>query len=786
MSTLLARVARFAFHRAWLVIAVWLVLLVAVIVPVAINGITITSDTSISGTESQDVLDRVADLSDATGGQASIVFTVPAGERVDTEARVAAVLGAVGAVYEVEHVVDARPGLEAQAQEQQRQIAEAIAALPAEMQAAALQQAQTEMAARLQAQVAQLGYGPLMVDGAPLASVLVAATGDIALFQFQFDDQLTSLPAGTTEAVVAAAMNADGVEQLTVLPTNFLNDVLAGLSVGAGEVIGVSVAAIVLVLALGSLIAAGLPLLTALVGVGFGVAGSLAFSVLVPMNSITPVLGLMIGLAVGIDYALFIVNRQRRLILDEGLSAADATVRAAGTAGSAVFFAGLTVIIALTALTAINISLLNLMAIVAAVTVTSAVLVALTLLPALLGLIGERIVSAKARAAHQAKGSGNHPIATAWSGFVTRFRWPVVVGVVAILGVVAIPAAGMSLGMPDGGTANADTAGRQSYDAISEGFGAGFNGPLLIVAETEDATALEDAQVALLTAGLAEVEGIEVVSQIGASEDGDVVILTAIPSTGPSDEATADLVNRLRDPALLAAADNGVVLGVTGQAAVNIDMADKLADVLPIYIVIIVGLSILILLLVFRSILVPVIATAGFVLSILATLGVTTLVFQHGWAKELFGFDTVSPVMPFIPIIATGILYGLAMDYQVFLGSAMREAYRNGETAVGAVRRGFAISSRVVVAAALIMGSVFSGFVFTDEVMIKQIGFALAVGVLIDAFLIRMTLVPALMAILGRGVWWLPTWLDRVLPDLDIEGHRLATKPAPEPVMSLS
>lgn len=786
MSTLLACVARFAFHRAWLVIAVWLVLLAAVIVPVAINEITITSDTSISGTESQDVLDRVADLSDATGGQASIVFTVPAGERVDTEARVAAILGAVGAVYGVEHVVDARPGLEAQAQEQQRQIAEAIAALPAEMQAAALQQAQTEMAAQLQAQVAQLGYGPLMVDGAPLASVLVAATGDIALFQFQFDAQLTSLPAGTTEAVVDAAMNADGVEQITVLPTNSLNDVLAGLSVGAGEVIGVSVAAIVLVLALGSLIAAGLPLLTALVGVGFGVAGSLAFSVLVPMNSITPVLGLMIGLAVGIDYALFIVNRQRRLILDEGLSAADATVRAAGTAGSAVFFAGLTVIIALTALTAINISLLNLMAIVAAVTVTSAVLVALTLLPALLGLIGERIVSAKARAAHQAKGSSTHPIATAWSGFVTRFRWPVVVGVVAILGVVAIPAAGMSLGMPDGGAANADTATRQSYDAISEGFGAGFNGPLLIVAETEDATALEDAQVALLTAGLAEVDGIEVVSQIGASEDGDVVILTAIPSTGPSDEATADLVNRLRDPALPAAADNGVVLGVTGQAAVNIDMAGKLADVLPIYIVIIVGLSILILLLVFRSILVPVIATAGFVLSILATLGVTTLVFQHGWAKELFGFDTVSPVMPFIPIIATGILYGLAMDYQVFLGSAMREAYRNGETAVGAVRRGFAISSRVVVAAALIMGSVFSGFVFTDEVMIKQIGFALAAGILIDAFLIRMTLVPALMAILGRGVWWLPTWLDRVLPDLDIEGHRLAALPAPEPVMSLS
>src|SRR5665648_1303812 len=367
-----------------------------------------TPSAFIAASTTASVVPAGSDVSWSSNGNWNRAMSPVAATR--TEARVAAILGAVGAVYGVEHVVDARPGLEAQAQEQQRQIAEAIAALPAEMQAAALQQAQTEMAAQLQAQVAQLGYGPLMVDGAPLASVLVAATGDIALFQFQFDDQLTSLPAGTTEAVVDAAMNADGVEQITVLPTNSLNDILAGLSVGAGEVIGVSVAAIVLVLALGSLIAAGLPLLTALVGVGFGVAGSLAFSVLVPMNSITPVLGLMIGLAVGIDYALFIVNRQRRLILDEGLSAADATVRAAGTAGSAVFFAGLTVIIALTALTAINISLLNLMAIVAAVTVSSAVLVALTLLPALLGLIGERIVSAKARAAHQAKGSSTHPV----------------------------------------------------------------------------------------------------------------------------------------------------------------------------------------------------------------------------------------------------------------------------------------------------------------------------------------------------------------------------------------
>src|SRR5665648_1030667 len=295
-----------------------------------------TPSAFIAASTTASVVPAGSDVSWSSNGNWNRAMSPVAATR--TEARVAAILGAVGAVYGVEHVVDARPGLEAQAQEQQRQIAEAIAALPAEMQAAALQQAQTEMAAQLQAQVAQLGYGPLMVDGAPLASVLVAATGDIALFQFQFDDQLT------------------------VLPTNSLNDVLAGLSVGAGEVIGVSVAAIVLVLALGSLIAAGLPLLTALVGVGFGVAGSLAFSVLVPMNSITPVLGLMIGLAVGIDYALFIVNRQRRLILDEGLSAADATVRAAGTAGSAVFFAGLTVIIALTALTAINISLLNLMA----------------------------------------------------------------------------------------------------------------------------------------------------------------------------------------------------------------------------------------------------------------------------------------------------------------------------------------------------------------------------------------------------------------------------------------
>ena len=615
----------------------------------------------------------------------------------------------------------------------------------------------------------------MLVDGAPVPGVLVSADGQVALFQFQFTVASTSLTDDDVSSVLEVVERAEQGTGMTVLPSDSLEAL--EIPVGIGEVIGLAVAALVLVLTLGSLTAAGLPLITALVGVGIGVGGAYTLSNVVEMNSATPVLGLMVGLAVGIDYALFVVNRQRRLILDHGLNAHEAAGRAVGTAGSAVFFAGLTVLIALTALTVIGIAVLSTMALVAASTVALAVLIALSLLPALLGLVGERICSDKARARRRAKvQTESHGVADHWVRGVVRFRWPVIAGVAAILVVMAIPAASMNLGIPSGATANQDTAARQSYEAVSQSFGEGFNSPLLVTAEpTRVAGNVTPELTAKLIDEFQDRDDIVLATPVGVNEAGDLAVFSIIPTSGPDDEATSDLVKSLREPDHPIAQDNQVQLGVTGFTAIRIDMSDKIAGVLPFYLGIIIVLSILILTLVFRSLVVPIKATAGFLLSILATFGATTAVFQWGWLSGLFGVDTGGPLMSFMPIIVTGILYGLAMDYEVFLVSSMREAHIHGQAARPSVVHGFDQASRVVVAAAIIMVAVFSGFIFSHDIMIKQIGFALAAGILIDAFIVRLTLVPALMAVFDEGAWWLPRWLDRLLPDLDIEGDKLLT-----------
>lgn len=339
---------------------------------------------------------------------------------------------------------------------------------------------------------------------------------------------------------------------------------------------------------------------------------------------------------------------------------------------------------------------------------------------------------------------------------------------------MAIPAASMHLGIPSGATANQDTAARQSYEAVSQGFGEGFNGPLLVTAEPVGTSGRVTPELTAKLIGEFQDRGdIVLAAPVGVNEAGDLAVFSIIPASGPDDEATSDLVKSLREPGNAIAQRNQVQLGVTGFTAIRIDMSDKIAGVLPLYLGIIIILSILILMLVFRSVVVPIKATAGFLLSILATFGATTAVFQWGWLSGLFGFDTGGPLMSFMPIIVTGILYGLAMDYEVFLVSSMREAHIHGQAARQSVVHGFDQASRVVVAAAIIMVAVFSGFIFSHDIMIKQIGFALAAGILIDAFLVRLTLVPALMAAFDERAWWLPRWLDHLLPDLDIEGDKL-------------
>ncbi|WP_052770097.1 MMPL family transporter, partial [Paenibacillus sp. IHB B 3415] len=619
-------------------------------------------------------------------------------------------------------------------------------------------------------------YGPLMVDGAPVPGVMLSADGNIALFQFQFTVQQTSLPSDVPDNIIDTVTEVEQAGSgITAIPSDSLKSIPA---IGSTEAVGVVVAAVVLFMTLGSVVAAGLPLITALLGVGISVGGAFALGSLIQMNDITPVLAVMIGLAVGIDYSLFIVNRQRRLILDEKLSAGESASRALGTAGSAVFFAGLTVIIALCGMLVIGIGFLSTMALVAAASVLINVLLALTLLPALLGLVGEKIVTAKARTKNTAAAKkAQHSFSHRWANATVKYRWVIIILVVLVLGTAAIPVTKMELGIPSGASANLDTPARQSYDVISKGFGEGFNGPLLLVAEPKnpsDKISME--LLGKLTQELQMHDNVTQVSPMGVNATGDIAIISLIPKTGPTDAATRDLVQELRDPSSSLTSGNNINLGVTGFTAINIDMSSKLSDAFPVYIGIIVILSLIILLLVFRSIIVPIKATIGFVLSILATFGVTTAVYQWGWLHSLFGFDTGGPLLSFMPILVTGILYGLAMDYQVFLVSSMREAYVHGRRGNDSVVHGYDLASRVVLAAGVIMVSVFFGFIFAPDAMIKQIGFALAFGILIDAFIIRMTLVPAVMAVFGDKAWWLPKWLDRLLPNLDVEGDKLIAK----------
>ncbi|CAI6043975.1 MMPL family transporter [Cohnella sp. JJ-181] len=785
MSTFLYKVGKTAYAKPWQFIIGWVVILGVVGALLGANGIHVSSEMKIEGTESQKVLDQLAqELPAASGGQASVVFTVPKGERLDTPDRIASIQKAVGEVYSLEYVINpaelaAQAGASADGQAAGQAAGQASGGAgggqaSAEPGASAAAGDQSQAAAASAASAPS--YGPLMAGGVPVPGVILSGDGSVALFQFQFTVQQTSLPQEVPDHVLdAVAAVEQGGSGITALPSDSLSSKPA---IGSTEAIGLVVAAVVLLMTLGSVVAAGLPLLTALLGVGISVGAAYAFSTFFTMTDITPVLALMVGLAVGIDYSLFIVNRQRRMIIDQGLSARDAASRAVGTAGSAVFFAGLTVIIALCGMLVIGISFLSAMALVAAATVFVNVLLALTLLPALLGLIGERICSSKARGKNgTASTQASHGFAHSWVYGIVKTRWLVVVAVVVILGAAAIPVADMKLGIPSGATANLDTGNRQSYDAISEGFGEGYNGPLLLVAEPKAQGGKITAEtLGALVQGLQQQEGVALVSPMGVNQEGNIGIISLIPTTGPTDTATKNLVQALRAPDSAFAQKSDVSIGVTGFTAINIDMSAKLADAFPVYIVIIVILSLIILLLVFRSIIVPIKATVGFLLSVLATFGITTAVYQWGWLHSLFGFDTGGPLLSFMPILVTGILYGLAMDYQVFLVSSMRESYVHGHKGMSSVVHGYEQASRVVVAAAVIMVSVFAGFIFAHDIMIKQIGFALAVGILIDAFVVRMALVPAVMALFGNAAWKLPRWLDRMLPNLDVEGDKLLAK----------
>ncbi|WP_394159460.1 MMPL family transporter [Galactobacter valiniphilus] len=848
MAELLYRLGKWSSRRAKTVLALWLALLVALAAVVGAVGINLSENLDVGQTETTQVADRLQAVmasSEREGGTDSVqmVASTANGEPF-TDAQKAGIEENIAAAKKVEMVSDVVSpfATEQERADQARQIADGQKQLDAakdklqegreQLKAGASQaeaaEAQLE-AARKQAQAAgeaayaaakpQLDAQQAQLDAADEKlqashEQLDSGEREVQAKQKQLDQgaELMDLAKGiklvsddgstaivtvtfTTSTGTAPAAAQNGIDD--VFQDNAVDGVDFKLSAGAsadasklmgpGEVIGLVIAAVVLVIMLGTLLAAGLPILTALLGVGVGMMITVALGSFLEVASVTPMLGLMLGLAVGIDYSLFIVNRHRRQ-LRQGHGVIESVGLATGTSGNAVVFAGATVIVALLGLNITGLPFLGLMGTSAAVCVLIAVLMAITLTPALLGLAKERVLRkaerAAARAATPAASAEEHHAEEA-AAIKVLPRWKAALAVVAgvvVLGVCALPVTDLRTGLPDNGSESHDSSAYQAYTTLADKFGAGQNSPLVVLADLPaglDDAGVTQAQLHIARA-LKGMDNVTAVAPAATAEDKSAVVFQVIPSEGPSAESTEELVHALRAASPL---EGEYPIGVAGMAAANIDMSAKIVSTLPAYLGVVIGLSFLILVLVFRSLLVPLIATLGFVLSYAAALGGVVAIFQWGWFGEFLGLGTPGPILSFLPTIMLGILFGLAMDYMLFLGSGMREAYAHGTEARAAVVQGVRAGRSVVIAAAIIMISVFGGFLFSHMSMVRPIGFALAFGVLADAFVVRLVIIPALMTILGKSAWWLPRWLDKILPNVDVEGAGLEArhpKQAPE------
>jgi putative drug exporter of the RND superfamily len=793
MGNALRRLGAGAFHHPWRVLAGWAVVIVLLGLLAAQFMKPTSSTISIPGTEAQKAIDRVSELfPDAGKGSGRIVFAVPDGKSIlEYEAPINNLTKQLAEVKGVSQVVS-----------------------------------------------------PLQNPAA------ISEDKTIAYAQLQLSEGTGSIDEATIAAIESDVKNAR-VNGLTVEMGGDIINQVPGEILGIGEVAGVILALIVLVMTLGSLIAAGMPIMTALVAIVVSMAGLFSLSEVMTISSTTPVLAIMLGLAVGIDYSLFIISKYRSYVL-EGFSYAEAAARSIATAGNAVIYAALTVVIALSALTIVNIPFMSTMGLAGAATIAVAAVGAITIIPALLGLAGDRIFRKKERQrivkAQKRGGKDSHEVSHRtfwyrWGDLLTRRPVVPLLLSILVIGAIALPIRDLTLGLPTDQYAAEGTTERSSYDLLTRGFGAGFNGPLTVVVEglpaagaaeesvvRSQAMAQYEQQVAAATAAqktafeqkaaqasspgelMALQAEAAAAQQAGAAQqaaamqtieqsvkqyakyvqlqkisteiakDGDVEqtlpalvtddgtagIVQVTPKTAPSDDKTSDLILRLRDQnyqTKLAGAD--VTFKVTGSTALQYDINQKLSAALPLYLGVVVGLSLILLIIAFRSILVPLKATLGFLLSVSAMFGALVMVFQYGW----FGIaEAPGPIVSFIPIIAIGVLFGLAMDYEFFLVSSMHESYLHSKDAKQAVADGFGMGSKVVTAAGVIMVSVFAGFIFNHDATIQAIGFGLAVGILIDAFIVRMTIVPAVMSLLGKRAWWLPKWLDRILPHVSIEG----------------
>ncbi|PEG01722.1 hypothetical protein CON54_27480 [Bacillus cereus] len=551
---------------------------------------------------------------------------------------------------------------------------------------------------------------------------------------------------------------------------------------GMTEIVGVLVAFVVLAFTFVSFLVAGLPILTAIIGLAIGMLGIMIGTNYVEIQSVSLSLAAMLGLAVGIDYALFIINRFRQQ-LAQGDSVPESVAIATGTAGSAVIFAGLTVIIGLLGLSVTKIPFLTAMGVSAAFTVLAAVLVSVIILPAILGLVGHKIAPSKQnRFLQKMTGAGKkHAGSNKWGEFVIRRPLIVTIFAIGLLAVISIPFFHMNLGLPsDGTTKSTETTERRAYDLLTEAYGEGFHASLMVVAKSEEATAETQNAMNTIAKELGNLPDVKSVTPAIPGPSGKIYMISITPKTGPDDTETKDLVKAIRDKSNQTEKKNEIELMVTGTAAMNIDIVQKLSDALPVFAALIVGLAYVLLVLVFRSLLIPLKAVLGFLLSLGATLGAVVFFVQDGHFQNIFGFPAAGPILAFLPVILIGILFGLAMDYEVFLVSKMREVYTHTGDPKRAIVEGMRESGRVVVAAGLIMMSVFIGFMLAPDTIIKSIGMALTFGVFFDAFIVRMTIVPAVMILMGNSAWYLPKWLDKILPNIDVEGesiiHRVENK----------
>ncbi|AQX79259.1 transporter [Plantibacter flavus] len=752
MSSLLYTLGRWAFGARRLVLILW----IAVLALAGGGALLFNQGTdnafSIPGTESQEALDSLDHtFPQVAGASAQIIVVAPEGDTVEDAGVRSAIDDAVTALGDI------------------GQVEQAVSPFDEN------------------------------VTGA------VSEDQRAALISIQFDGAQTDITAATirdvedAEASLAKALPA-GAE--SSLGGQLFSNSLPTLSVI--ELVGVVVALVVLILTFGSFLAAGMPLITALLGVGISMALIFVATVFGPISSTTPMLALMLGLAVGIDYALFIISRHQDG-LRSGLDPAESAARATATAGSAVIFAGLTVIIALLGLAVANIPFLTTMGVAAAVGVAIAVVISLSLIPAMLGFAGERLRPKARRARKRAAARGaaepvdvpqasvpehhtavpehhtaapepveGHPnrFFLGWVRGVTRLPIVTIVAVVAVLGALAIPALSLRLALPDAGSLPEGDGARTTYDLVSEHFGEGFNGPLIvtggIVGSTDPLGLMAD-----LKQEIEGLDGVAAVPLATPNATADTGIIQVIPSGSPDSQATKDLVAEIRGLHQYFQDEYGVDLQVTGFTAIGIDISDRLGGALLPFGLIVVGLSLVLLTMVFRSIWVPIKATLGYLLSVAASFGVVALVFEHGVFAEALHVARTGPVISFMPIILMGVLFGLAMDYEVFLVSRMREDFVHSGLAKRSVETGFLGSAKVVTAAAVIMFAVFAAFVPEGDTNIKPIALGLAVGVFVDAFIVRMTLVPAVLALLGDHAWYLPKWLDRILPSFDVEGEGL-------------